>query len=171
MLFEQSILVAGVIIALGEFGMLAGNRTAILVASYALLFMIIGSKIIIDLDNLPAPDTAFLLLQFMATIFLMEASACTITFRNTSSQILGADEVSQSFRTSLNRWAFGQLRGLAKLFVSGFLISLALLIIGSVISVSVNQLALTGALALGAVVTILFLLTFRREPQTVSAVR
>jgi len=165
-LFQQSILVAGLIVTVGEVGMLTNNRRASMIASSSLLFVILWSKVASDLYSLPSPDTAVLLLQFLVTIFLMEASASAIVFRITSSQISKVGEVSQTSRTSLNRWAVGQLTGLAKLFVGGFLLSLALLVVGSIISVSFSQLALTGALALGAVVAILFLLTYRREPQT-----
>lgn len=66
----------------------------------------------------------------------------------------------------MDRWALGQLTGLAKLFLGAFLLSLALVVVGSIISVSVSQLFLTGALALAAVIAILFLLTFQREPET-----
>jgi hypothetical protein len=146
--------------------MLTRNRTATTIASSILLFLILWSKVASDLQGLSSPDTAVLLLQFLATIFLMEASTTVILYRSTSSQILKSNDVSETTRARLNRWVLGQLTGLAKLFLGAFLLSLALLVIGSTISVAVNQLFLSGALALGAVVATLFLLTYRREPET-----
>jgi len=147
--------------------MLKKNRTTVIIASSSLLFLILWAKVVSDLEGLPSPDTAVLLLQCLATVFLLEDSATVIQYRIVSGQIVIAKDVSDTTRARLDRWALGQLTGLAKLFLGSFLLSLALLVIGSVISVSVNQLYLTGALALGAVVAIFFLLTYRREPETV----
>ena len=151
--------------------MMTRNRRASSIASSILLFVIIWGKVGSDLYGLTAPDTAVLLLQFLATIFLMEASTSAIVYRSTSDQISKTGEVSETSRTSLNRWAVDHFSGLAKLFIAGFLLSLGLVVVGSIISISVSQLALSAALALGAVVAILFLLTYRREPQTIRTTR
>jgi len=62
-------------------------------------------------------------------------------------------------------WARVQLFSLTKLTIAAFGLSLGLLILGSIVSVSVNQIAFSGVLALAAVVAIFILLTYRREPE------
>ena len=62
-------------------------------------------------------------------------------------------------------WARVQLLSLAKLTIAASGLSLGLLILGSIVSVSVNQIAFSGVLALAAVVAIFILLTYRREPE------
>jgi len=44
-------------------------------------------------------------------------------------------------------------------------LSLGLLILGSLVSISFNQIAFSGVLVLAAVVAIFILLTYRREPE------
>jgi len=62
-------------------------------------------------------------------------------------------------------WARVQLFSLAKLTAAAFGLSLGLLILGSIVNVSVNQIAFSGVLVLAAVVVIFILLTYRREPE------
>jgi hypothetical protein len=150
----------------GTAGMLVRNRIAIFTASAALLLVIIWSKIADDLYRLPGPDSAVLLLQFMLVIFLMEASTTVLTFDSSIKELRGkTDELSSVARMRVTRWERVQLLSLGKLTLASFGLSLGLLILGGLISVSVNQIAFSGVLALAAVVAIFVLITFRREPE------
>jgi len=163
---QQSILVMAVIAIAGSVGMLVGNRTAILAASGGLLLLIVWGKIAADIYGLPEPDSALLLFQFMLVIFLMEASTTTLIFHSSIKQLKGKnDDLSSLARVRLMEWARVQLFSLAKLTIAAFGLSLGLLILGSIVSVSVNQIAFSGVLALAAVVAIFILLTYRREPE------
>ena len=142
------------------------NRTAVFTASAALLLVIIWSKIADDLYRLPGPDSAVLLLQFMLVIFLMDASTTVLTFDSSIKELRGkTDELSTVARMRVTKWERVQLLSLGKLTLASFGLSLGLLILGGLISVSVNQIAFSGVLALAAVVAIFVLITFRREPE------
>jgi hypothetical protein len=163
---QQSILIMAGVISVGMAGTLVGNRTAIFAASGALLLVIIWSKIAGDIYRLPGPDSAILLLQFMLVIFLMEASTTVLTFDSTIKQLEGKrDDLSSLARTRVMKWERVQLLSLGKLTLASFGLSLGLLVLGSLVSVSVNQIALSGILVLAAVVAIFILLTFHREPE------
>ncbi len=128
--------------------------------------LIIWGKIAGDIYRLPGPDSAVLLLQFMLVIFLMEASTTVLTFDSTIKQLEGkTDDLSSLARTRVMKWERVQLLSLGKLTLASFGLSLGLLILGSLVSVSVNQIAFSGILVLAAVVAIFILLTFRREPE------
>jgi len=150
----------------GSIGMLLGNRAAIQVASGSLLLAIVWGKIAGDIYGLPAPDSALLLLQFMLVIFLMEASATALIFDSTIKQLEGKnDDLAALARMRVMKWERVQLLSLGKLTLGAFGLSLGLLILGSLVSVSVNQIAFSGVLVLAAVIAIFILLTYRREPQ------
>jgi len=155
-----------VIAIAGSVGMLVGNRTAILAASGGLLLLIVWGKIAADIYGLSEPDSALLLFQFMLVIFLMEASTTSLILDSSLKQLEGKnDDLSSSARVRLMEWARVQLFSLAKLTVAASGLSLGLLILGSIVSVSVNQIAFSGVLVLAAVVAIFILLTYRREPE------
>jgi len=130
------------------------------------LLVIIWSKIADDIYRLPGPDSAILLLQFMLVIFLMETSTTVLTFDSSIRQLSGkTDDLSSVARMRVTKWERVQLLSLGKLTLASFGLSLGLLILGSLVSVSVNQIAFSGILVLAAVVAIFILLTFRREPE------
>jgi hypothetical protein len=146
--------------------MLLENRTAILVASGSLLLLILWGKIAGDLYSIPGPDSAVILLQFMLVIFLMEASTTLLTFDSHIKQLQGKnDELSSTARIRLTEWERVQLFNLGKLTAASIGLSLGLLIVGSLVSVSFNQIAFSGVLVLAAIVAIFVLLTYRREPE------
>ena len=166
-IFHQSIPAAIAIAVVGFVGMATGNRLATTFASASLLSLLIWSKVASDLYGLPSPDTALLLSQFMLVLFLMEASNATLALRKTISRLAEKnDGTSNAARMRIREWFRVQLVGLGKMTLGGFALSLGLLVLGSTISVSVNQLAFTGALVLVVVVSLLFLLTHHREPET-----
>jgi hypothetical protein len=146
--------------------MLLTNRTAILAASGSLLLLIVWGKIAGDIYGLPGPDSALLLLQFMLVIFFMEASATALIFDSIIKQLEGKnDDLSALARMRVMKWERVQLLSLGKLALGAFGLSLGLLILGSLVSVSVNQIAFSGVLVLAAVISIFILLTYRREPK------
>jgi len=75
------------------------------------------------------------------------------------------DDLSESARMRAMRWERVQLFNLGKLTAASFVLSLGLLILGSLVSISFNQIAFSGVLVLAAVVAIFVLLTYRREPE------
>ena len=146
--------------------MLLRNKTAVLAASGSLLVLIVWGKVTADLYGLPGPDSAVLLLQFMLVIFLMEASTTALTVDSAIKPLEGKnDALSESARMRAMRWERVELFNLGKLTAASFVLSLGLLILGSLVSISFNQIAFSGVLVLAAVVAIFVLLTYRREPE------
>ena len=163
---QQSILVTAAVAIVGFAGMSLGNRAAIYAASGSLLLLIVWGKVAGDLYGFPGPDSAVLLLQFMLVIFLMEASITVLTLDSAIKPLEGKnDDLSESARMRAMRWERVQLFNLGKLTAASFVLSLGLLILGSLVSISFNQIAFSGVLVLAAVVAIFVLLTYRREPE------
>jgi len=163
---QQSILVTAAVAIVGVVGMSLGNRAAIYAASGSLLLLIVWGKVAGDLYGFPGPDSAVLLLQFMLVIFLMEASITVLTLDSAIKPLEGKnDALSESARMRAMRWERVQLFNLGKLTAASFVLSLGLLILGSLVSISFNQIAFSGVLVLAAVVAIFVLLTYRREPE------
>ena len=128
--------------------------------------MIVWGKVAGDIYGLPGPDSALLLLQFMTVIFLMEASNALLTVDSTIKELEDRnDDLSALARTQVMKWETVQLFNLGKLTLASFGLSLGLLVLGSIVSVSVNQIAFSGILVLAAVAAIFVLLTYRREPE------
>jgi hypothetical protein len=146
--------------------MLLRSRAAVWLASASLLLLIVWGKVARDLYGLPGPDSALLLLQLMLVIFLTEASTTTLTFDYTIKQLEGwNDDLSTLARMQMTKWKRVQLLNLGKLTIASFGLALGLLILGSLVSVSVNQIAFSAILVLAAFVAILILLTYRRGPE------
>jgi hypothetical protein len=146
--------------------MLLGNRTAISIASGSMMLLIVWGKIAGDIYGIPGPDSALLLLQFMAVIFLMEASNAILTVDSNIKELEGRnDELSGLARMQAMKWETVQLISLGKLTLASFGLSLGLLVLGSFVGVSINQIAFSGILVIAAVVAIFVLLTYRREPE------
>jgi hypothetical protein len=146
--------------------MLLGNRTAISIASGSMMLLIVWGKVAGDLYGLPGPDSALLLLQFMTVIFLMEASNAILTVDSTIKELEGRnDDLSGLARMQAMKWETAQLFSLGKLTLASFGLSLGLLVLGSFVGLSINQIAFSGILVIAAVVAIFVLLTYRREPE------
>jgi hypothetical protein len=164
-LFQQSALFAILIAAIGLMGTFFGRGKMAFLASFSLLSLLVWEKAAGDLFGLAAPDTAVFMLQFMGVLFFMEASGVVLTFDWTNKTLRSKqDAISLAARQKVLDWTLGQLFQLGKLTLAAVGLSLGLLVLGSIVSVSFNQLAFTGILVLGSVVAILFLLTNRREP-------
>ena len=163
---QQSILVTAAVAIVGFAGMRLGNRATIYAASGSLLLLIVWGKVAGDLYGIPGPDSAVLLLQFMLVIFLMEASITVLTLDSAIKPLEGKnDDLSESARMRAVGWERVQLFNLGKLTAASFVLSLGLLILGSLVSISFNQIAFSGVLVLAAVIAIFVLLTYRREPE------
>jgi len=158
---------AGVVALIGVVGMVLGRRRFLLASSLSLLGLLILGKVTIDLAILEPLDTGVLLLQFVTILFLMEASLPVIQYEKDLA-VLGKrdDELSRRVETRLVQWLRFQLFADAKLGIVSFLTSLGLLIVGSLAGVGIGHLAVLAVFVLGAVVALLFLLTYRREPET-----
>jgi hypothetical protein len=132
-----------------------------------LLVLLVAGKVGTDLALAPNPDTAVLLLQFVAVIFFMEASRVVLSFDTETSELGGkTDDMSQAIRERLSMWVRGQLGRQARLMIGALGLSLVLLVLGGFTSVSVNQLAFSAILVLLVVGALVFLITQRREPET-----
>jgi len=163
---QQSILVTAAVAIVGFAGMRLGNRATIYAASGSLLLLIVWGKVAGDLYGIPGPDSAVLLLQFMLVIFLMEASITVLTLDSAIKPLEGKnDDLSESARMRAVGWERVQLFNLGKLTAASFVLSLGLLTLGSLVSISFNEIAFSGVLVLAAVIAIFVLLTYRREPE------
>ncbi len=165
-LFQEEAIIALILILLGSAGTFTGNKFATFFASTSLLGIIVWGKVASDLYHLPGLDSALLLLEFMLVILLMELSNTAISFHKTYAQIQDRnDEISAEYRRGLIEWARIKFSNLATLIGLAFVLSLGLLVVGDLVSISVNQIAFSGILVMIAVVALLILLIHGREPE------
>ena len=130
------------------------------------MLLIVWGKVADDIYALPGPDTALLLLQFMLVIFLMETSITVLTVDSVLSELKGKnDDLSSLARTQVMKWERVQLFSLGRLTLASFGLSLGLLVLGSIVGLSANQIAFSGILVIASIVAIFVLLTYRREPE------
>jgi len=164
--FQQQLPIGATLSVLGLAGMVTKNRTAAGLTSASLLGLIVWEKVSSDLYHLSGLDSALLLFDFMLVIFLMEASDTTISFDRASLPLKGKnDDISTSYRLELILWARNQLLSIGRLIAAAFGLSLSLLVMGDLVSISVNQIAFSGILVMVAVVALLILVTYGREPE------
>jgi hypothetical protein len=164
--FQQQLLAVAVIAVLGVVGMLTRNKTAASLASTILLGLIVWGKVASDLYHLSGMDSALLLLEFMVVILLMEASNAVISFDWAYGSIREKpDELSVEARQRLISWVQEQFLGLGRLIGAAFGLSLGLLVVGDLLSVSFKEIAISGALVVVAVVVLVILLIYGREPE------
>lgn len=165
-LFGFQILLLVILIMLGVSAMVFRYATGSVATSAGLLALIVWGKISGDLYKFPREDSAFLLLQFMTVIFFMEASSTVLSFDSAWLVLRGKkDDISAEARTRLVRWLSSQLVSVGKLIAGSFALSIGLLLVGGLVNISISQLAVNGVLVLAAVVAILILLTYKREPE------
>ncbi len=155
-----------IVSGVGLIGMLAKKVVFVRAASLSLIALIVGGKVAGDLLGSAAPDTAVLLVQFVAVIFFMEASRVILSYDEENGELAGKqDEISMNLRRKLAEWTKGQLMGQARIILVALGLSLVLLVIGGFSSISINQLGFSAALVLVVVGVLLFLVTNRREPE------
>ncbi|HEV2119076.1 MAG TPA: hypothetical protein VGS11_03055 [Candidatus Bathyarchaeia archaeon] len=156
-----------IVVLVGSLGMFYKQRPVAVAASLGLLFLLVYGKAAVDVLGLSQPDTAFLLLQFSGIIFLMEAGGAVLSFDDEHRDLRGkTDEVSGNISQRLSGWIQGQLWEQGKIATLSVVLSLALLVIGSIASISFNQLAFSAALVILSIGVLLFVLTHRREPES-----
>ena len=155
-----------IVSGVGLLGMLGKKEIFARGASLSLVGLIIGGKVVGDVLGSVAPDTAVLLVQFVAVIFFMEASRVVLSFDGENRELGGKyDELSTGLMRRLVDWAQGQLLGQARIILVALGLSLVLLLIGGFASISINQLGFSAGLVLVVVGVLLFLVTNRREPE------
>jgi len=155
-----------IVSAVGLLGMLGKEEIFARGASVSLAGLIIGGKVVGDVLGSAAPDTAVLLVQFVAVIFFMEASRVVLSFDGESRELAGKyDELSMGLMRKLVEWTQGQLVGQARIMLVVLGLSLVLLLVGGFTSISINQLGFSAGLVLVVVGVLLFLVTNRREPE------
>jgi hypothetical protein len=160
-------LIALAVAVIGLSGMFARKQSLATLASVMLLVLVVAGKVGTDLTKAPSPDTAVLLLQFVAVIFFLEASRVVLSFDQETSELEArTDEMSQTIRERLDAWVRDQLSRQARLMIGVLGLSLVLLVLGGFTSVSINQIAFSAILVLLVVGALLFLITQRREPET-----
>ena len=165
-LLGQGILITLVLVAVGSAGMLTGNSGLSSFTSVALLGLIVWGRVASDIWGLGGFDTALLLLEFFLVIFLMEASSAAIVFDLINRKLrYKTDDLTVEARIRLIEWARSQFLGLGKLIAAAFVLSLSLLVVGDLVSVSVNQIIFSAILVVVAVAALLVLVTFGREPE------
>jgi hypothetical protein len=155
-----------IISGIGLFGMLRKKKILTRGASLSLIGLIIGGKVVEDVLGAAAPDTAVLLVQFVAVIFFMEASQVVLSFNSEDRELAGkSDEFSVALKKRLVEWTQGQLVGQARIMIIALGLSLVLLLVGGFTSISINQLGFSAGLVLVVVIVLLYLVTNRREPE------
>lgn len=167
MLAGNNIAIAIVIAVLGTSGMFLKRRPLALAASLSLLLLLISGKVTDDLLKIGQPDTAVLLLEFSAIVFFMEAGRTVLAFDGARRDLAEkSDEVSRTVRLRLTRWVENQLREQGRLASASVGLSLVLLVVGSITSVSFDQLVVSAGLVILSMGVLLFVLTYRREPES-----
>lgn len=164
--FGLQIPVALTVSGVGLLGMLGKRGILARGASLSLFGLIIGGKVVGDVLGSAAPDTAVLLVQFVAVIFFMEASRVVLSYDSENGELAGKhDDLSTGLMRRLVEWTQGQLVGQARIMLVALGLSLLLLVIGGFTSISINQLGFSAGLVLVVVGVLLFLVTNRREPE------
>ena len=158
--------IMGVLTISGLAGNLAGKRPISLLTSISLLFILIWGKVAQDLTRTAPPDTAAFLIEFGMAIFFMEANLVVLTFYKTNDDLKREDdELSLVLHEGLINWLRNQLSLQGMIAVGSLGLSLVLLPIAGFTSISTAELPLTGGLLLVAIIALLFLVTYRREPE------
>jgi len=150
----------------GMAGNLLARKRLSTLASIALVCLLLWGRVAGDLFNVKPPDTAIFLVEFGMVLFLMEANLVLLTFETAHrAHREKNDELSNALEARLWIWLRNQFSRQGRIAVGSLGISLALLPLAGFTSISTEQLPLTGALLLIAVIALLFLVTYRREPE------
>jgi len=155
-----------IVSGVGLWGMLRNKEILARGASLSLIASVVGGKVGEDVLGVEAPDTAVLLVQFVAVIFFMEASRVVLSFSDENRELAGKrDEFSLALMGRLAEWTQGQLVSQARIMIIALGLSLVLLLVGGFFNISINQLGFSAGLVLVVVVVLLYLITNRREPE------
>ncbi len=112
------------------------------------------------------PDTAAFLVEFGMVVYFMEANKVVLTFDKSHEELKKKeDDFSKALEARLTVWLRNQLSRQGRIAIGSIGLSLVLLLLAGFTSISTGQLPLTGALLLLAIIALLFLVTYRREPE------
>ncbi len=165
-LLDQSVLVLSVIALTGLTGAIIGRKSLMIIASVALLSLLIWGKVAADLWKTSQPDTGFFLVQFGVVLFFMEADLVLLTYKKSYEELaMREDQLSAAIERGLGIWLRNNLSRQGEIAVGSIGLSLLLLPLAGFTSISSSQLPLTGALLLLAITALFFLVTHRREPE------
>jgi hypothetical protein len=165
-LLNLNILVLFLVALSGLAGNILGKKRASILASVSLLGLLIWGRAAEDLLKITPPDTAFFLVEFGMVVFFMEANIVVLAFDNSYEELRKReDELSNALEVRLKVWLKNQLSRQGKIAIGSIGLSLVLLPLAGFTSISTGQLPLTGALLLLAIIALLFLVTYRREPK------
>lgn len=164
-LFQQSVLFILVVAVVGLTGTVSGRRYLATIGSLSLLMLLVWGKASENILKTGAEDTAVLLIEFMMILFFMEASSTVLTFNRAFESLREKDdEISQRQKGWLVSWLKGLLSRQGKVSLAATALSIALLPLAGFTSISNSQLVVTATILFLAVVVLLFLLIYRREP-------
>jgi len=154
------------VILSGLAGNVLGRGRLSMLASSSLLGLLIWGRVAGDLLKIRPPDTAVFLVEFGMVVFLMEANRVALAFEKSCGELeKREDEFSKALEVRLKGWLQNQLSRQGRIAVGSIGLSLGLLLLAGFTSISTGQLPLTGALLLVAIIALLFLVTYRREPE------
>ena len=154
------------LVAAGLAGTMTRNVAAASLASASLLGLLVWGRAASDLWRLGRIDTALLLLEFFAVILFMEASNTAIQFDLINRKLQGKDDdLTIVSRMRLIGWARSQFYSFGRLITGAFVLTLSLLVLGDILSVSINQVVFSAILVLVAVAALVVLVTYGREPE------
>ncbi len=154
-----------VVAVVGLTGTVSGRRYLATIGSLSLLMLLVWGKASENILKTGAEDTAVLLIEFMMILFFMEASSTVLTFNRAFESLREKDdEISQRQKGWLVSWLKGLLSRQGKVSLAATALSIALLPLAGFTSISNSQLVVTATILFLAVVVLLFLLIYRREP-------
>ncbi len=157
---------AVLISVMGIIGVLSPKSGVVSLAFAILMVLIISGEVYSHISGRPGPDTAVLMIQFIMILFLYETSITVLRFDKVSAKTQAKeDNFSMNAAAQATAWMRRQFLSLSELTIGAVGLSLALVVIGGFGNVSIDQIGFTAVLVLAAVIAILFLLTYRREPE------
>lgn len=150
----------------GTFGILYQKTTIVSLTFAILMVLTISGEVYSHISGLAGLDTAVFVIQFVLILFLYEASSAVLQFDRVNSRTKGKeDSFSKNAAARADAWMWRQVFSLCELTIGAVGLSLALVVIGGFVNVAIDQIGFTAVLVLSAVIAILFLLTYRREPE------
>lgn len=162
----QPLVFAVLTVVMGIVGILSKKRAVVSLTFAILLVLMISGEVYTHIFGRPGPDTAVFIIQFVMILFLYEASSTVLKFDKVNSRTKAKeDNFSRNVEAQVAEWIWRQFLSLSELTLGAVGLSLALVVIGGFANVSVDQIGFTAVLVLAAVIAMLFLLTYRREPE------
>lgn len=150
---------------MGTLGILFQKRAVVSLVFGILIVLIISGEAYSHISGRPGPDTAVFLIQFVMIMSLYEASSTVLKFDRVNSRTRAKDDrFSRNVSAQIMEWMRRQFLSLGELTVGAVGLSLALVVVGGFANLSIDQIGFTAVLVLAAVISVLFLLTYKREP-------